>query len=506
MMIALSLLVFVALLGAAFFFLRRPRPEPQQDQSPATQQDEPVAFTPVRIPQDVVRPPAAAKVEVENPPEVGSDFYEEIVGLLEAELSRNKHRQDLRFKLLEVYAATDRREAFVALAETHRLASAEREGVTDPYWDQIIELGQRVAPDHALFQPKADPAAPAAPSTTAPPQKFRRYYDSLNQQQLGAAQVEIHKTYQALRQDPAFWRELHEHAVALLGEPAPLQHSAKLSRFIGGAQIYVRNDSRRPPAHAAFISAIGQALLARAMGIKCLVAAPQGAGHALAVASIAQKLGIEARLLMTGTEQTEHTPEMAAAVERGAVIEFLPESLAANESQRQALSRAIAAPAQMLYVSPLAAGPFPYPVIIREVQGVFGLELKAQLSALIGRAPDGLIVSATDGMPTIGFLQPYLGLSSVRLFCVESASDGLGAHQRLRREHAWLQATRRVRYSPVPEEVARFAARYCLPDHVDSLNRAGGEVLVETFTLSRQFTAEQAVVVIIPAEPAVDAA
>lgn len=509
MIATLGLMLLVAAIGAVM--LRRLRradrsptealdrlPEAGPDDNAAAPDSDTAWFTPVHIPRE----PSAAQMhkarEEEAAQEVGADFYEEVVGLLEIELSRNPHRQDLRFKLLEVYAATDRKEPFIALAAEHLRAAGNKH---DAYWPQIIEHGRRIAPDHALFPPPIETPA-AEPATPAPPQKFRRYYDSVDQKQLGAAQVEIHKVYLALRQDATFWRELKEHAAALLGEPAPLQASPKLSRFVGGAKIFVRNDALRPAANAAFIGAIGQALLARAMGRKRLIAAPQEEGHALAVAAIAQRLGLEAQLVMTPTEQVEHAPELAAAIECGAMVEFLPEALAPTESQRQALSRAIADPQHALYISPLAAGPFPYPVIVREVQGVFGQQLKAQFMSLTGRALDGLIVNAADGMPAIGFLQPCLGISSVRLFCVEPGTDerSAGGHHRLRREHAWLHATRRVRYSQVPEEVARFAARYCLPDHVESLNRAGGEVLVETFTLSRQFTADQSVVVVIPAD------
>lgn len=446
------------------------------------------------LPQDTPHP-------LEEPVhEIGPDFYEEVVGLLESELSANPRRSDLRFKLLEMYAATHRKAEFVELAKSH--LSAEK-GETDPRWTRIAEMGRSLAPGDGLFTDAATENDSGSETAKEAPKQFRRYYDAVDASRLDELQTELHKAYQDLRQDAGFWKILHEHCDEIIGPRTPVVHAERLSSFVGGAQIYVKNDAERPAGDAAAISAIGQAVLAQALGRKRVIAAPASEGHAVAVARAARTLGLEAHIVVTEGEQALRADELALTVELGARLFVIPDGKrgVSAESQRGALAQALDDRADALYVSPLAAGPFPYPVIVRELQGLVGRDLKTQVRALAGRSPDGIIVSASDGMPAIGFLQAFLAAFAVKLFCVE-AGAGLGSrHHRLNREHAWLRATGRVRYSSVPEEVARFAASYCLPDDVGALNLAGGEVLVETFTLSRRFSAEQVVVMVIPAAP-----
>lgn len=433
--------------------------------------------------------------------EIGSDFYEEVVSLLEAELSQHPQRSDLRFKLLEMYAAIDRKTQFVELA--HRHVRAEK-GEQDPYWRRIAEMGRQLVPDDALFVEVGVATEAATKPAGEAPKQSRRYYDSVNQRLLGALQSELHKAYQDLRQDAQFWNRLRELCAEVIGPRAPVVHAAKLTSFVGGAQIYVKNDVERPLSDAATIGAVGQALIAKALGRSRVIAGLAGDGHALAVARAARMLGLEPNIVVTEREQEHRAAELAGVTELGARLLVIPDGVpgVTTESQRGALAQALDDGAGTLYLSALAAGPFPYPVIIQELQGLAGRELKSQVSTLAGRAPDGIIVSTADGISAIGFLQAFLGAREVKLYCVETRARGAEGPQLLEREHAWLRATGRVRYSSVPDEVARFAARYCLPDGVGGLHLAGGQVLVETFTLSRQFTREQVVVVVIPAEPA----
>jgi tryptophan synthase beta subunit len=218
------------------------------------------------------------------------------------------------------------------------------------------------------------------------------------------------------------------------------------------------------------------------------------------VARAAQRLGLESTIVVTQGDQAARGDEMARLAHAGAKLHVVPDGIGGkNEGQRAGLALALEHGPGTLFVSPLSASPFPYPAIVRELQGLSGLELKSQVHKLIERLPDGVIVSASDGMPAVGFLQAFLGSNDVKLFCVEAATGGSRTH-RLGREHGWLRASGRVRYSSVPDEVARFAARYCMPDGAGELELGGGEVLVETFTLAKQFTPKQVVVVVLPAD------
>ncbi len=528
-LVLILLLGFAAVLAMAFVFTRRRRGTKEKYQPPtvstASHVTAPVAQAPAASKpgssSSVRREPAlrsagnqpaapapaaplaAARSSEKGPAdagshEVGADFYEEVVGLLKAELSRNPQRDDLRVKLLEVYAATERKPEFVNLAALH--LRAMKSGRDDPAWQRVAEMGRRLVPDHALFS-KATPSAAPTPSVPAP-KRLRRYYESVNADALAGLQTELHQAYQGMRQDMKFWKKLRELCSEFTGPPPVLAHARKLSSFVGGAQILVRNEAKRPIGDAAIASAVGQVLLAQTLGRWRVIASPAEEGHAVAVARAAQRLGLEATIVVTTSDEAGRHEEMARLGQAGAAIVIVPDGGdggGRNEGQRAALALALEQGPGTLFVSPLSAGPFPYPAIVRELQGLFGLELKSQVRKLIDRLPDGVIVSASDGMPSVGFLQAFLASEDVKLFCVEALTGGSRSH-RLGREHSWLRASGRVRYSSVPDEVAKFAARYCVPDGAGDLQVAGGEVLVETFTLAKQFSPEQAVVVVLPAE------
>lgn len=435
--------------------------------------------------------------EADAAQEIGADFYDEVVRLLEGELHSHPNRSDLRFKLLEMYAATHRKRDFLALAHVHGSTAAGRD---DAYWPRIVETGRQLLPDEALFAVSPVMAA-AAEGPREAPRRFRRYYDAVDPILLSALENELHTAFQDLRQAASFWKKLRTLHVGFTGPRPPVVHVEKLSRFVGGAQIYVRHDPSRAASDASVLSAVGQVLLAQSMGRKRVIAAPAGAGHALAVAQAAKKLKLRAQFLVTESEQQGRAEELQELADLGADIELIPDAGTSMESQRAALARALEEGSEAIYVSPIEAGPYPYPMIVQELQGLAGRDLKSQVTALAGRAPDGLIVSTADGMPAIGVLQAFLGTRDTKLYCVDAGQQVYPAPHRLGREHAWLRASGRVRYSSVPEEVARFAARHCMPDGIGDLHLAGGEVLVETFTLSRQFSPDEVVAVVIPADP-----
>lgn len=429
--------------------------------------------------------------------EVGADFYAEVVGLLEGELERASHRDDLRLKLLEVYAATERTDDFLKLAAVHLAALPE--GRANPGWATVAEMGRRLAPHVPMFE--RDAGTPDEPLRVVEIRRSRRYYENVDVEALKRSSGELHQAWQGLRQDMAFWKRLRELAVDFVGTPQRLMHAKKLSSFVGGAQILVRNESQRPESDAAVIAALGQVLLAQSLGAQRVVASPADPGHALTVARAAQQLGLAAELVLTQAEAPSRSEELARLREAGASVDVVEGRAGGNEGQRAALARALAQGRGALFISPLAAGPFPYPVIVRELQGLIGLELKSQIQAAIDRLPDAILVSASDGMPAIGILQAFLGSTQTALFCVEASAGGGSRRHRLGREHNWLRASGRVQYSSVPAEVARFAAQHCMPDGAPSvLQLAGGELLVETFTRARNFTPQQVVVVVLPSE------
>lgn len=506
----MTLTLFAALAAAvlvglyAFLFWLRRRGSQEQERGPLTDLQPSATEAPVEafsVSAPTRATPAAslpepASDEEDAAREIGTDFYDEVVHLLEAELASTPQRSDLRFKLLEMYAATHRKSEFLALARRHR---SEQGDSKDPYWPRIAEAGRQLLPEEMLFG--------ASTSTDEPepvreqPRQFRRYYDAVDAGLLAALETELHAAFQELRQAASFWKTLRALHGEFVGARAPMVYVEKLSTFVGGAQIYVRHEPGRAASDASVLGAVGQVLLAQSLGRRQIIVAPAGEGHAVAAARAARQLGLSARVVVTRSEHLLRAEELQAVDALGAELVVVPDVAGQRmESQRAALALALEARSHALYLSPIEAGPFPYPMIVQELQGLAGRDLKTQVVSLAGRAPDGVIVSTADGMGAIGVLQAFLGAKGPKLYCVEAGTGG-GAH-RLAREHAWLRASGRVRYSSVPEEVARFAARHCMPDGIGELGRAGGEVLVETFTLARQFSPDEIVAVVIPAEAA----
>ena len=509
--LAVLLLLALALGALARFVWRRPRmldaPSPAPEASPDVMRAAEAAAPPADLVLQARSPmPRSESAAIPNRPapgledaalEVGADFYAEVVGLLEAELARAPKRDDLRLKLLEVYAATERKDDFVQLAAVHLKALSE--GRANPGWNAVAEMGRRLAPGEPLFA--RDAGTPDEPLRVVEIRRSRRYYENVDADALKRASGDLNKAWQAVRQDIRFWKKLRELAVDFVGAPPRLTHAKKLSAFVGGAQILVRNESQRPESDAAVVAALGQVLLAQSLGAERVVASPADEGHAATVARAAGLLGLQAELVVTQEEEPARAAELAQLREKGVQVDVVPGRAGGNEGQRAALDRVLAHGSRALFVSPLAAGPFPYPVIVRELQGLTGLELKSQIQAGIERMPDSILVSASDGMPAIGILQAFLGSPNVALYCVEAENGAGSRRHRLGREHHWLRASGRVSYSSVPAEVARFAAQHCMPDGAPAaLGLAGGELLVETFTRARALTPQQVVVMVLPSE------
>lgn len=504
------LLLALALGALALFLWRKPRLLDAPAPAPATSPSDALRAAEVAAPPadlvlearahtprfDAAPRPSAPGLE-DAALEVGADFYAEVVGLLEAELERAPQRDDLRLKLLEVYAATERKDDFVKLAARHLKALPE--GRAHLAWGPVAEMGRRLSPDEPLFA--RDIGTPDEPLRVVEIRRSRRYYENVDAEALKRASGDLHQAWQAVRQDIRFWKKLRELAVDFVGAPPRLMHAKKLSAFVGGAQILVRNESQRPESDAAVIAALGQVLLAQSLGAERVVASPADEGHAMTVARAASRLGLKAELLVTDEEQAGRLGELERLRAAGAHVDVVPGRAGGNEGQRVALDRVLQHGRSALFVSPLAAGPFPYPVIVRELQGLTGLELKSQIQAAMERLPDAILVSASDGMPAIGILQAFLGSTNVALYCVEAENGAGSRRHRLGREHSWLRASGRVAYSSVPAEVARFAAQHCMPDGAPAaLGLAGGELLVETFTRARSLTPQQVVVMILPSE------
>lgn len=317
---------------------------------------------------------------------------------------------------------------------------------------------------------------------------------------LSSVQLELQEAYKTQRQDLGFWKSVQSLCEPHIAAASSLSAAPQLSAYLGGARLYFKNERQRPLADAAKISAVGQVVLAQRMGRKRIVAGGMEDGHGFAIVAAARQLGMDCTLHIHEQEQQLFRDEIAQVEMLGATLKVVRDTVlgAGASTQTQALADSLDDRERSFWISPLAAGPHPYPMIVRDLQGLSGRNLRAQIVKQTGRMPDALIVSTADGMHAVGLLQPFLK-SSVRLFCIEAVQDQQrSSRERFTREHSWLRATERVRYGSVAADVARFAAAQCLPDGWNRLHEPGGEVLAEAFGIARTLTPEQIVVVVIP--------
>jgi len=237
---------------------------------------------------------------------------------------------------------------------------------------------------------------------------------------------ELNRKYAELKQDPAFWAEFDYDMAHYVGRPSPLYHAQRMSRELGGAQIFLkREDLNHTGAHKVN-NTIGQALLAKAMG-KTRIIAETGAGqHGVATATVAARLGIECHVFM-GTEDIQR---QSANVYRmkilGAnVVGVNSGSCTLKDAMNEALRDWATNVDNTYYIIGTVAGPHPYPMLVRDFQSIIGREVKQQSMAMNGRLPDSLVACVGGGSNAIGLFHPFIGDTSVRMIGVEAGGDGI---------------------------------------------------------------------------------
>ncbi|MDT8397850.1 MAG: tryptophan synthase subunit beta [Pseudomonadales bacterium] len=237
---------------------------------------------------------------------------------------------------------------------------------------------------------------------------------------------ELTRVYRKMKQDKAFWAEFDYDLAHYVGRPSPLYFAERLSRELGGAQVYLkREDLNHTGAHKVN-NTIGQALLAKAMG-KTRIIAETGAGqHGVATATVAARLGLECHVFM-GSEDTKR---QAANVYRmkllGAnVVEVNSGSRTLKDAMNEALRDWATHVDNTYYIIGTVAGPHPYPMLVRDFQSVIGREARQQCLMQTGRLPDSLVACVGGGSNAIGLFYPFLHDHGVAITGVEAGGLGL---------------------------------------------------------------------------------
>jgi tryptophan synthase beta chain len=238
--------------------------------------------------------------------------------------------------------------------------------------------------------------------------------------------LELRAAYAKYQNDPAFLAEFNYELAHFVGRPSPIYHAARMSREVGGAQIYLkREDLNHTGAHK-INNTIGQAMLAKRMG-KPRVIAETGAGqHGVATATICARYGMECVVYMGSADVLRQSPNVYRMHLLGAkVVPVESGSKTLKDALNEALRDWVTNVENTFYIIGTVAGPHPYPTIVRDFQRVVGDECLVQMPAQIGRQPDAVIACVGGGSNAMGIFYPYIQHEKVRLIGVEAAGMGL---------------------------------------------------------------------------------
>jgi tryptophan synthase beta chain len=245
---------------------------------------------------------------------------------------------------------------------------------------------------------------------------------------LMGALEELQGAYERFMLDPEFLAEFDADLAHFVGRPSPLYHAERLSRELGGAQIYLkREDLNHTGAHKVN-NTIGQALLAKRLG-KTRIIAETGAGqHGVATATVAARLGMECVVYMGAEDIQRQSQNVYRMRLLGAdVVAVNSGSRTLKDALNEAMRDWVTNVDDTFYIIGTVAGPHPYPAMVRDFQSVIGREARAQHLEMTGRLPDALVACVGGGSNAIGLFHPFLADESVALIGVEAGGEGIAS-------------------------------------------------------------------------------
>ncbi|WP_277060131.1 tryptophan synthase subunit beta [Rivihabitans pingtungensis] len=255
---------------------------------------------------------------------------------------------------------------------------------------------------------------------------FGRYGGVYVAETLMSALDELTREYARYKNDPEFLAEYQNELKHYVGRPSPIYHARRLSEACGGAQIYLkREDLNHTGAHK-INNAIGQALLAKRMGKKRVIAETGAGQHGVATATVAARYGMECVVYMGAEDVKRQAPNVFRMKLLGAtVVPVESGSKTLKDALNEAMRDWVTNVDSTFYILGTAAGPHPYPMLVRDFVSVIGEESKVQMPEMIGRQPDAVVACVGGGSNAIGIFYPYIPVEGVRLIGVEAGGDGL---------------------------------------------------------------------------------
>ena len=257
---------------------------------------------------------------------------------------------------------------------------------------------------------------------------FGRFGGRFVPETLMPACVELEEAYRQAQASPEFQREWSFYLKEYVGRPSPLYYAERLTRQLGGARIYLkREDMNHTGAHK-INNAIGQALLARRMGKRRLIAETGAGQHGLAVATVAALFGLECDVYMGEVDVARQELNVFRMRLLGArVIPVSSGSKTLKDATNEAIRDWVTNVENTYYVIGSVVGPHPYPMLVRDLQSVIGRETEEQILAQAGRLPDVAVACVGGGSNAMGLFHPLSRHSQIKLVGVEAGGLGLAS-------------------------------------------------------------------------------
>lgn len=238
--------------------------------------------------------------------------------------------------------------------------------------------------------------------------------------------LDLEKAYEDAKKDPAFEAELTQLNTHYTGRPSPLYFAERLTEELGGAKIYFKRDELNHTGSHKINNCLGQILLAKRMG-KTRIIAETGAGqHGVATATVCARFGLPCVVYMGATDVERQKPNVFRMKLLGA--EIIPVTAGAGtlkDAMNEALRDWVTNVDSTYYLIGTAAGPHPYPEMVRDFQSIIGEETRSQIQDAEGRLPDAIVAAVGGGSNAIGLFHPFLDDASVKIYGVEAGGNGL---------------------------------------------------------------------------------
>lgn len=238
--------------------------------------------------------------------------------------------------------------------------------------------------------------------------------------------LELDTAYREAKEDPTFQAELDHLHKHYTGRPSPMYFAERLTEHLGGAKIYFKRDELNHTGSHKINNCLGQILLAKRMG-KTRIIAETGAGqHGVAAATVSARFGLPCHVYMGATDVQRQAPNVFRMKLLGAEVTGVTSGAGTlKDAMNEALRDWVTNVHDTYYIIGTAAGPHPYPELVRDFQSVIGNEAKQQIMEIEGRLPDTVIACVGGGSNAIGLFHPFLDDEGVEIIGVEAGGKGL---------------------------------------------------------------------------------